>query len=323
MASTFKNYSLGVPEHSGQRITNETGDTFTGVYEFKDKEREPFFRLFESGKERLDYKEIRTIWHSSMQARFLRQDDKFKHEQHYTAKEGTQRRQADLIYDDRIVIELQHSNISIKDLKARTEDALETYDKIIWIFDFEQMKAKLFQTDRLFDSIDKKLVKALSYKQQKWVDTEGGIYSTRLPDSIRDQYFTYDSWPSVSYGWLGCHEVTLQKEVDITGIYNRLVRFRHTKPPAWAHLVAEVNDSHLNGYDIKQYGEYDITEPEVEIWFHVYDQENEYESFFKFVRGLSRSEAKRYAVDLQKRYAYMLEFATMGWDQSVENIKSG
>jgi len=64
MAKLFKNYTLGTPEHTGQRITNEIGDTFTGVYEFKDKKRIPFFRLFETSEERLDYKEVKTIWHS-------------------------------------------------------------------------------------------------------------------------------------------------------------------------------------------------------------------------------------------------------------------
>lgn len=48
-----------------------------------------------------------------MQARFIRLDEKFKMEVHYLGSEGT-RRQADIIYDDRVCIELQHSNISKK-----------------------------------------------------------------------------------------------------------------------------------------------------------------------------------------------------------------
>ena len=331
MSTQFKNHSLGVPEHSGERITNETGDTFTGVYEFKDEEREPFFRLHDISQDRLPDKEVKTAWHSAMQARFLRQDDKFKHEQHYTAKEGTQRRQADLIYDDRTVVELQHSGISMKDLKARTEDALETYDKIIWIFDFEQMKAKLFQTDFLFeDHLDRKILKALTYKQQQWVDREGGIQSTRLPPNVREQYFGYKEWIdkySSSYGWTEGYMSYLNwAPVIATALVaipdNSVLRVRHTSPPVWAHLLTEKNDwvSPENTL-IKQYSDYEEFDDEVEVWFH--DQNQEYEYFFKIEKSFSRGHGKTYAADLQKRMPYMLELSTKSWEQLVETVKNG
>lgn len=139
MKAVLRNSFLGVPQHSGERKKDEIGNIFTGVYEFIDKERKPFYRIHEP-KTKRPGKEIFTTWHSSMQVRFLREGgEKVLHEFPYTHKDMKAKggyRQADIMYDNKTVIELQHSSIKEKDLSERIHDATLQHNNI-WIFDFE------------------------------------------------------------------------------------------------------------------------------------------------------------------------------------------
>ena len=75
-----------------------------------------------------------------MQVRFLREGgEKVLHEFPYTHKDMKAKggyRQADIMYDNKTVIELQHSSIKEKDLSERIHDATLQHNNI-WIFDFE------------------------------------------------------------------------------------------------------------------------------------------------------------------------------------------
>tara|TARA_Y100000114_G_C11718656_1_gene307311 strand:+ start:119 stop:1093 length:975 start_codon:yes stop_codon:yes gene_type:complete len=309
----LKNNTLGTPEYSGERKTNEIGDEFTGVYEFKDKNRQKHFRLHKVGTDRLDSKEAKTIWHSEMQARFIRLDPKFRLEVHYLGSEGN-RRQADIVYDDKVCIELQHSSISKNELEERTRDALHKFEKVIWVFDHKSMISKSSKWLEVSNiAVEEEEFKPINYTER-----------TRLEDAL---YHFEQRWGQ--YG----------VQVDLTNVksYSAMrqewefstcfgaepaetVYFRSSTPPVYMYLNTLPRESLFKGYNIKDYGT-DVSDERVSILFHYYeapfdDEEEPYEIFHKLEKGLTRQEAKKETLseDFQKRLPYVTKHKALSWD---------
>ena len=316
-----KNSQLGIPEFSGERRFNETGDEFTGVYEFKDKNRQKHFRLHKTGIDRLDSKEVKTVWHSEMQARFIRLDPKFKLEVHYQGLHDN-RRQADIVYDDRVCIELQYSNISRIELEERTKDALHRFDKIIWIFYHSSMIPQsarwLAQSSIPKPEIDKNgfTLQPIGYKEEELFE--------EVQDFLR-------RW--------GKHGVTIDCENLYRGTRNKhdweintcfgaeieeTVYFRTSTAPVYMYLKTLPNVYEFRGHTIKEYKE-NVSHPSnVSILFHYYEQcedEEPWEIFHKLEKGLTRGEAKTETntYNLQSGYSFVSKHTTLCWDRLCFN----
>lgn len=314
----LKNSTLGTPEYSGERKTNEIGDEFTGVYEFKEKKRKKHFRLHKVGTDRIDSKEAKTIWHSTMQENLIRLDKNFKMEVHYLGLEGN-RRQADIVYDDKVCIELQHSSISRNELEERTRDALHRFEKIIWVFHHNSMMPKSSKWLSASGIIDKDA----QFLQIKYQEME------RLQQAVNDF-----NWRWGKYG----------AEVDITKVKTfgsanqsweintcfgadpeEIVYFRSSTPPVYMYLNTLPRESLFKGFNIKDYGT-DVSDERVSILFHYYENpmfedEEPYEIFHRLEKGLTRQEAKleTLAVDLQKGYSYVTKHKVLSWDNFCQD----
>jgi len=316
-----KNYALGIPEYSGHRKFNETGDEFTGVYNFKDPNREKHFRLHKLGKDRLEGKEIKTEWHSAMQARFLRLDDRFKHEVHYQGVNN--RRQADIVYDDRICVELQYSSISKDELLTRTEDALHKYEKIVWIFNFDTMiKSTLYTCPALKHRINEESnyqekmnlwdVKLKTFKDYMHHQLPEWEYNKML-DSAKPDYwknkiykhFMEDAWHAEEF------------------------YLRASTAPVWSYLVDTPREylyapKKYQYYCIKDYkGECEHNVERMKVIHHHFNDKNE--MFYDALRGLTRKEAKELTdtTDFQKRYPFVTAHRAGDFDEIVFRHISG
>lgn len=312
----IKNYTLGIPEFSGQRKTNIIGDEFTGVFEFKDENRQKHFRLHKVGTDRIDSKEAKTIWHSEMQARFIRLDEKFKMEVHYLGSEGT-RRQADIIYDDRVCIELQHSNISKNDLEERTRDALHKWERVIWVFHHNSILPASSQYLLESDIIGKdEEFKQISYQEME-----------RLRNEIRD----FD-WRWGKYGAkIDIKEVKQYGDTtqpwykgEFAAEPEEIVYFRSSTAPVYMYLNTLPQEYEWQGYNIKDYGK-NVSNERVSILFHYYENplfedDEPYEIFHKLEKGLTRQEAKNetLSADFQRRLPYVARHKALSWDSFCE-----
>lgn len=303
-----KNSTLGVPEYSGQRKFNETGDEFTGVYNFKDPNREKHFRIHKLGADRLEGKEIKTEWHSTMQARFLRLDDRFKHEVHYQGVNN--RRQADIVYDDRICVELQYSSISKDELLTRTEDALHRYEKIIWIFNFDTMiKSTLYTCPELKYRIEE--------ETNPWPNSK----LKRFSDYLITEEDNFMPWNKPDYWKNKIYKHFMEDVWHAEEFY-----LRASTAPVWSYLVDTPQERLWpeKGIIIKDYkGECEHNVERMKVIHHHFNDEDEH--FYDALRGLTRREAKELTdtTDFQKRYPFVTAHISGDFDEIVFRHISG
>lgn len=317
-----KNSALGVPEYSGHRKFNETGDEFTGVYNFKDPNREKHFRIHKLGADRLEGKEIKTEWHSAMQARFLRLDDRFKHEVHYQGVNN--RRQADIVYDDRICVELQYSSISKEELLTRTEDALHKYEKVVWIFNFDTMiKSTLYTCPELKCRINEELNYCTKGETNPWPNSKLKTFEEFWKS--KKNYLTeweYDMalhGPKPDYWKNKIYKHFMEDAWRAEEFY-----LRASTAPVWSYLVDTPQEYSWNGYHIKDYkGKCEHNVERMKVIHHHFNDEDEY--FYAALRGLRRKEAKELTdtTDFQKRYPFVTAHTAGDFDEIVYNDISG
>jgi len=299
-----KNSTLGIPEYSGHRKFNETGDEFTGVYNFKDPNREKHFRIHKLGADRLEGKEIKTEWHSTMQARFLRLDDRFKHEVHYQGVNN--RRQADIVYDDRICVELQYSSISKDELLTRTEDALHKYEKIVWIFNFDTMiKSTLYTCPALRHRIEQ--------ETNPWPNSKLKTFGDYLVNEDTNKMILWGSKPD--YWKNKIYKYFMEDAWNTKEFY-----LRASTAPVWSYLVDTPQAYSWNGHYIKDYkGECEHNVERIQVTHHHFDEDNE--MFYDALRGLTRREAKELTdtTDFQKRYPFVTAHTSGDFEDIVCN----
>jgi hypothetical protein len=282
-----KHFKQGVPEFSGQRVFNATGDELTGIYNFKDETSEKHFRMHKLGKDRIAGKEIKTEWHSEMQARFLKTSECFKHEVHYQGINGG-RRQADIVYNDEVCIELQYSNISKDDILARTKDALNKYKKIIWIFNHDTM------------------LKSKECLHQR------NIYPSIKFDG------NYANWLSPKY-FLDMTEEYRPNDPPI--LLDGVFWCRASTAPVWTFLKYPPQDYMFETKLIKQYSKTPTDfSKDVFVIFHDFDEDRE--RFHIYGKGLTRGEAKAQTqtTDFQKRMSYVTRHKPTTWNAIINSI---
>ena len=282
------------PDHSGERIENAIGDTFTGVMCSTKRDH---WRLY--GQENRPFKEIKTAWHSELQARFVREGMKYKHEVPYITLQTQQLRRADIIYDNRIIVELQHSPLKSEQQLERHRNALENYEKCFWLFDIERFKPYAYNLSShgyqgIFEDLKEAQVRSILVRHSTpptWI----------LP-YVETEAF-YSKWKNIHEGTFG---VPATSELF----------------PRHEELFPEMFGSWL-----KQYSGLKNEDLDPEIWIHIWNEYNleaeEPQFFLKLEKVYNRKDAASNLniKGLQKRGPYVSKFSVHTWEEFVEHIE--
>lgn len=288
--SNIKNGQLGIPAYSGQREFDEQGNEYVAVYNFKDKDRTPFFRVHKKS----GIGDTHNLWHSNLQEMILRNSSDFSHEVPYYMDNG-RKRIADLYYHpSKTIVELQHSSISIDELRQRTLDALEYADKIVWIFDASTHVTKARAQ--------------IKTKQDGITEWKPGYNLNRLTDFVDIEYgdrlFYRCSMPP---SWSLLLTKAVSDELEVQKIFKYTIKqFLYSK--------FKSNYSHNK---VKIY----FTQEET-IYCEDIDEDVDIMYLMELTNQFDRIKGKKYAKDLQKRYPYMVEFTMRHKDELFNFIES-
>lgn len=295
--SKIRNGQLGIPTYSGQREFDKQGNEYVGVYNFKDKGRIPFFRIHKKS----GIGDTHSLWHSNLQEMILRSSSDFSHEVPYYVDNG-RKRIADLYYHpSKTIVELQHSSISIDELKQRTLDALKYADKIVWIFDASTHVTKARSQ--------------IKTKQDGITEWKPGHNLNHLTDFVDiehgDRLFYRCSMPP-SWSLLLTKAVSDDFEVLNEDWFSQ-THYKYTIKQ-FLYYKFKSNYSHNK---VKIY----FTQEET-VYCEDIDEDVDIMYLMELTNQFDRINGKKYAKDLQKRYPFMVEFTIRHEDELFNFIEA-
>jgi hypothetical protein len=283
---------IGVPEYSGQRKINEDGIECCGVANFKEPHRKPYYREMSTAGKKIN---LPKEWHINIQNRFRDLDRvNFQMETYYHGIDGSTRR-ADIVYTNPITgetvcIEAQYSHISLEELKNRTKNLLNVYDRVVWLFYHDTMlKSQKVQF------------------RYTWQDKDD--------DDIKE-YF-YSGWSHKSWFTRGAQGA------------DKVFHCRASNPPVWSYIRSTPYTEHDYTYSRKMKYYRSVSEfpkERVTVFFH-YETLNEnddspMEIFHEFGKGLTRAEAIARGArgDTFDTFSYVTSHQMVSWKELVYNI---